>query len=53
MKFVYILFIFLIGCGFKNTDECIAESSKTAHNNAEKANIVKYCEAEFPRKKNK
>ena len=45
------VYIFLVGCGFKNAEECIAESSKTAQNNVEKANIVKYCKAEFPKKK--
>jgi outer membrane lipoprotein-sorting protein len=54
MKIFNILYlfvsIFLVGCGFKNAEECIAESSKTAQNNVEKANIVKYCKAEFPKK---
>jgi hypothetical protein len=45
------LIFLLSSCGYKNAEECIAEHSKASKNKAEIANVVKYCESEFPKKK--
>jgi hypothetical protein len=53
LSFVYLIPLLgvLASCGYKNSEECIAAHTKASKNKAELANVVKYCEAEYPKKK--